>query len=119
MDSEMLKSKRVSVATHHDSANKQYKVMLGKLGGARITLIALHEDEGNNLYNKGLERNRKKLVDLEEACDHLGTLIGNLMVTGKLTEINYNNVVSAYSFLISKSRTWEEVVQFINQGTDW
>lgn len=71
------------------------------------------------MYNQGLERNYKKLVDMESIADSLAILVQSYINIGYLTEENWDNIQTVYVYFVDQHLTFERVNSFVAGEEEW
>jgi len=93
--------------------NDGYLVVARK-GEYQVPVARFVGSKDKEMYNAGLEKNFKVLVNMESLSHSLGNVLDSLAKIGKLTEPRYLNAMSTFEPFIKAYKKYSEVVRKID-----
>lgn len=93
--------------------NDGYLVVARK-GNYQVPVARFVGSKDKEMYNAGLEKNFKALVNMESLSHSLGNVLDSLAEIGKLTEPRYLNAMATFEPFIKAYKKYAEVVRKID-----
>lgn len=108
--------------------NNEYSIKVRDISGAQC-ILTITKDQNTmeivkmvplaQMYNKGLERSYKQLVDMKAIAASLATLIQSLINIEAMNKPTWEATMTLYNKFIDKRLNYESLRRFIEEEIEW